>query len=102
VQSSLWGFNGGDTELGNPYRCIHVDMMHQSDLGVFKTLVDILRALTTANLIQMDNRLLMIRRSFRYQSFRLPGTDKGGYFRSNANFGAFEHRAVMQVNRHVF
>jgi len=28
---------------------------------------------------------------------RVPGTDKGGYFESNANFAGFEHRAVMQV-----
>jgi hypothetical protein len=35
------GFCGGDTEFGNPYCAINVDMLHQADLGVFKTLMDI-------------------------------------------------------------
>ncbi|GAQ90875.1 hypothetical protein KFL_006960010 [Klebsormidium nitens] len=32
VECALWGFNGGDTEWGNPYRAVLVDMMHQTDL----------------------------------------------------------------------
>lgn len=99
LQCALWGFNGGDTSMGNPYKCLHVDIMHQSDLGVFKTLVDILRVLGgSGNVLQLlDKRLLHIKATSRYQSFRIPGTEKGGYFCSNANFAAFEHRAVMQV-----
>ncbi|CAM6050719.1 unnamed protein product, partial [Sphagnum compactum] len=33
VKCALWGFNGGETEWGNPYKAIHVDMLHQADLG---------------------------------------------------------------------
>lgn len=40
-QCALWGFAEGDAAFGNPYRAVNVDMLHQSDLGVFKTLVDI-------------------------------------------------------------
>ena len=93
LQCALWGFNGGDTAVGNPYKCLHVDIMHQLDLGVFKTLVDILRILGgLGNVLQMlDKPLLYIKATSCYQSFRILGTDKGGYFRSNANFTAFEH-----------
>jgi hypothetical protein len=43
LQSALWGFNGGTTKLGNPYAAINVDVLHQTDIGIFKTLVSILR-----------------------------------------------------------
>jgi len=77
-------------------------MLHQADLGVFKTIIDILRGIALASinskiLSSLDQRLFHIKKHSRYQSFRIPGTDKGGYFSSNANFVAFEHRSVMQV-----
>jgi hypothetical protein len=101
-QCALWGFKAGETTIGNPYRAIHVDIMHQSDLGIFKTLVEIVRSMAISSACQshlrvLDDRLLLIKKTSRYSSFRIPGTDKGGYFRSNANFAAFEHRAVLQV-----
>jgi len=40
-QCALWGFVGGDTTFGNPYRAANVNMLHQSNLEVFKILVDI-------------------------------------------------------------
>ncbi len=102
LQCALWGFNGGETEWGNPYKAIHVDMLHQADLGVFKTIIDILRGIVLASInskifSSLDQRLFHIKKHSRYPSFRIPGTDKGGYFSSNANFAAFEHRSVMQV-----
>jgi hypothetical protein len=36
MQCTLWGFNGGDTNMGNLYKCLHVDVKHQSDLGFSK------------------------------------------------------------------
>jgi len=96
VHCAFWGFNGGETEWGNPYKTIHVDMRHQADLSVFKTIIDILRGIALASinskiLSSLDQRLFHIKKHSRYPSFRIPGTDKGGYFSSNANFAAFEH-----------
>ena len=104
-QCALWGFTGGDTTFGNPYRAVNVDMIHQSDLGVFKTLVDILRSIATSTSVailpELDQRLLCIKNSSRFSEFRVPGTDKGGYFTANSNYAAFEHRSVMQVSNYV-
>jgi hypothetical protein len=94
----LSGFNGGETKMANPYKCLHVDIMHQSDIGVFKTLVDILCILAGPSTIEfeslhlMDKFVLCIKNTFRYQSFKIPRTNKGG-FCSNANFAAFEHQS---------
>ena len=69
-QCALWGFPGGDTTFGNPYRTVNVDMHHQLDLGVFKTLVDILRSIATSTyvaiLLELDQRLLCIKNSSRF------------------------------------
>lgn len=104
LQSALWGFNGGTTKLGNPYAAINVDVLHQADIGIFKTLVSILRDMssegavcTSKAIFELDKRLATIQKESRYSHYRVPGTDKGGYFNSNANFAAFEHRVVMQV-----
>ncbi len=76
------GFNGGETEIANPYNRLHVDIMHQYDLGVFKTLVDILRILARPSTIKsrslhlMDKCLLCIKKKSRYQSFQIPITNK--------------------------
>ena len=77
-------------------------MLHQSDLGVFKTLVDILRtiAASTSSIVlpEMDQRLLCIKNSCRFLEFRVFGTGKGGYFISNSNYAAFDHRSIIQVS----
>lgn len=77
-------------------------MLHQADLGIFKTLVDILievcKSMQRNPLLVLDERLAMMKKSSRFFQFRIPGTDKGGYFSSNANYAAFEHRAIMQVS----
>ena len=105
-QCALWGFAGGDTEFGNPYKAVNVDMLHQFDLGVFKTLVDILRSIavstSTTILPELDRRLLCIKNSSRFSKFLVPSTDKGGYFSSNSNYATFEHRSVMQVSEFEF
>ncbi len=73
-------------------------MLHQSDLGIFKTLVNILRSISSPKVhSQLDERLQEIKKRSRFSGFRIPGNDKGGYFSSQANFAAFEHRAIMQV-----
>lgn len=102
-QCGLWGFCGGDLLYGNPYRCVQVDGLHQSILGVFKILVGIVRSsaasqsLVRKPLRELDRRLQYIHRECRYASFRLPGSNQSGYFQSNANFHGFEHKFVMQV-----
>ena len=102
MKCALWGFNGGTTPLGNPYLAIHVDTLHQSDLGIFKMIVGILRDMAAVNprackLKEMDRRLSYIKKNCRFSAFRIPGNENGGYFVSQANFAGFEHRAIMQV-----
>jgi hypothetical protein len=90
--------------VGSPYRAITVESMHQADIGIFKTLVNCVKALAKidgdqsekAILTELDRRLKVVRDSSRILGWRLPG-GKNGYFCSNATFQAFEHRAVMQV-----
>ena len=76
-------------------------VLHQADLGVFKTLMDVLqemaKELNPNPISQLDERIMAIKESSRFFHFRLPGSSRGGYFTSNANFAAFEHRSVMQV-----
>ena len=38
MQCALWGFARGDTSFGNSYLALNVDMLHQANLRVFKTL----------------------------------------------------------------
>ena len=101
MQCALWGFNKGETEYGNPYLAVNVDMLHQADLGLFKTIIGILREIgkeqSPTTLKEMDQRLLHINDSARFYKFRVPGTKTGGYFESPANYAAFEHRSVLQV-----
>ncbi|GAQ89262.1 hypothetical protein KFL_005040060 [Klebsormidium nitens] len=104
VECALWGFNGGDTDWGNPYRAVHVDMMHQTDLGLFPTICDALLNVAagshrTAIARAIEKALMDIKENYRFADLRVPGSDKGGYFTSSgrSKFAAFEHRAVMQV-----
>jgi hypothetical protein len=89
------------TKWGNPYCSIHVDMLHQSDLGVFKTLLDIIQDISatftnSSNvLLELDKCLFLIKVKACFLGFCVPGIDKGGYFSSNANFVAFKHHLVM-------
>lgn len=97
----MWGSDGGDTEFGNPYLAINVDMLHRADLGAFKTFVHILRSIAEISsqiLTELDNMLYLITDIGRFYQFRLPGINSGGFFGSNANFAAFEYRSVMQGN----
>ena len=77
-------------------------MLHQANLEIFKTIVEIVqnmgKQLTGNPLLELDRRLLIIKQTSRFFQFRVPGTDKGGYFSSNASYAAFEHRCVMQVS----
>jgi hypothetical protein len=94
----LWNFNGGDTRLGNPYLAINIDVLHQSDVGIFKMLVDIIREMVPLTILtQLDQRLFQIWDKCRYPGFRIPRSARGGYFVSNANYAGFEHRAIIQV-----
>jgi len=102
LQCALWAFNGEGTKWGNPYKAIHVDMLHQANLSVLKTIIDILRGTTLASinskiLSSLDQRLFHIKKHSRYPSFQILAIDKGGYFSSNANFATFEHLFVMHV-----
>jgi hypothetical protein len=89
--------------MGNPYLALHVDILHQSDLGFFKTLVSIICDIAMENprqhvLKEMDRRLFTIKNKSRFSNFRVPGNEKSKYFSDQANFAAYEHRAVMQVS----
>ena len=77
-------------------------MLHQADLGIFKTIVEIVqnmrKQLTGNPLLELDRRLMIIKETSQFFQFRVPGTDKGGYFSSNASYTALEHHCVMQVS----
>jgi hypothetical protein len=65
-------------------------MLHQADLGIFKTLVQIIRSIAQETLSfifpELDTRLQKIKEVGRCYQYRLPSTNSGGYFVSNANF----------------
>lgn len=65
-------------------------------------LIEICKAMTPNPLLVLDERLAKIKKSSRFFQFHVPGTNKGGYFSSNANYAAFEHRAIMQVSVHWY
>jgi len=101
-QCVVWDFARGDTEFDNPYLAINVDMLHQADLGVFNTLMNIVQDMSKEinpnPISELDRRLAVIKDSARFFEFQVRGSDKGGYFTLNANFAAFEHHSIMQVN----
>lgn len=104
MQSGLIGFNGGRTKWGNWYKAVHVDCMHQSDIGVFPTIMDTVLAAaagssSTCLARSIESQLMKIRDTCRFADLRIPGSDKGGYFtsKSRSKFTAFEQRGVMQV-----
>ena len=76
-------------------------MLHQANLGVFKTLMDVLqemsKELNPNPISQLDERIIAIKESARFFNFRLPGSSQEGYFTSAANFVTFEHHSIMQV-----
>lgn len=83
-------------------------MLHQADLGVFKTLIDIVRMIAQSHpnggrtLAELDRRLSVIKEEARFYKFRVPGNLSSGYFLSQANYAAFEHRSVMQVSPFLY
>ncbi|CAI5963178.1 unnamed protein product [Closterium sp. NIES-65] len=97
---ALWGFRGGHSLVGNPYRSLLVEVMHALDLGVFLHIVSCIRAYYARDrefLRTLDIELQRIATDTRISGFRIPSSEKGGYFAGAARFQAFEHRAVMQV-----
>jgi hypothetical protein len=63
----LWNFAAGYIDYRNPYLAINVDMFHQEDLGIFKTLMDIVisvsKELRDNSLPILDKRLTIIKNS---------------------------------------
>jgi hypothetical protein len=98
MQCALWGYNGGESDVGCPYKCIHVDALHQWNLGIFKILVDVLCMNDKTHnwiLQEIDSHLSYIKSTSCHQSFWIPSIERGGYFSSNVNFAAFEHWTNM-------
>lgn len=67
--------------MGNPYQSIHVDTLHQSDIGIFKMIVGIYREIAETTpglriLEKLDQRLSQIKHGCRYPGFRIPGMIK--------------------------
>ena len=77
-------------------------MLHQLDLGIFKTIVEIVQnmgtQLTGNPLLELDRIVMIIKESSRFFQFQVSGTNKSGYFSSNASYAAFEHRCIMRVS----
>ena len=76
-------------------------MLHQVDLAVFKTLMDVLqemsKELNPNPISQLDERIMAIKESASFFNFRLHGSSREGYFTSAANFAAFEHSSIMHM-----
>jgi hypothetical protein len=93
--------------MGNPYLALHVDILHQSNLGVFKTLVSIIRNIAMENphqhvLKEMDRRLFTIKNKSRFPNFQVPGNEKSKYFSDQENFVAYEHRVVRFFDKFYY
>ncbi|CAI5460719.1 unnamed protein product, partial [Closterium sp. Yama58-4] len=100
IKVALWGFRNGHTLVGNPYRALLVEVMHALDLGVFLHIVSCIRVYYARDrefLHSLDVELQRIATDTRISGFRIPSSEKGGYFAGAARFQAFEHRTVMQV-----
>ena len=74
-------------------------MLHQADLGIFQTIVDIVQNIRKQIMgnpsNELDRRLMIIKETSQFFQFQVPRINKGKYFSSNA---AFEHRHIMQVS----
>ena len=74
LKCAPWDFAGGDTEFGNPYLAINIDMLHQADLGVFKTLMNIVqdmsKELDVNPIPKLDRRLSVIKESACFFEFQ--------------------------------
>lgn len=77
------------TSTRNPYQALHADVLHQSDLGIFKMLVGILRDMGHQILGVLDEHLGRIREESRFPSFQLPGNKFEGYFSSPEIYAGF-------------
>jgi hypothetical protein len=107
-QCELWGFNDGKTKWGNPYCVIHVDMLHQFDLGVFKTLVDTIWNILFTNfskvLLELNKYLFETKARSCFPRCYVPNVNKKGYFSPNEKFATFEHRMyghLFVFNEHL-
>ena len=63
--------------FGNPYLAIQVDVLHQTNVGIFKMLIGILRSMASGGDImhsraikELDRRVLVIKKEARYAHFR--------------------------------
>ena len=84
--------------MGNPHRTIHVDVLHHFNLGIFKTLVDIIKGISSNEVLQKLNEQLQVTKTKSgFLGYRISGNNKGGYFTSNSNFATFKHCVGMQV-----
>jgi len=107
-QCELWGFNDGKTKWGNPYCVIHMDMLHQFDLGVFKTLVDTIWNILFTNfskvLLELNKYLFETKARSCFPRCYVPNVNKKGYFFPNEKFATFEHRMyghLFVFNEHL-
>jgi len=82
VKCALWGFNGGNMKLDNLYLAIHVGTLHQSNLGIFKMIVNILWDIASihprqSKLKELDRRVLFIKKNCWFPSFGILSNEHG-------------------------
>ena len=104
MQPAIYGFSGDNEAWNQPHERVQVDILHQSDIGVFPTLMDAViiagvGSSGTRLAKDIEANLMEIRATCRFADLRIPGSDKGGYFtsKSRSKFAGFEHRGIMQV-----
>jgi len=54
----------------NPYLSIHVEVLHQNNIGIIKMLMDILRQLVSPHVLQaFDDKSMVIKETCQYPNF---------------------------------
>ncbi len=83
--------------MANPYDALMVETLHQTDQGVFKHMITILREdlLKYDALTSLEKRMKTLRDDYYIPSLKtIPGY---GFWMNNTNVQGHEFRAVMQV-----
>lgn len=71
--------------MGNSYKALHVDFLHQSDVEIFKMFVGIIRDIAIENprrhiLQELDNRLMRPKEEASFAHFCILGNENKGLF----------------------
>ncbi|CAI5507932.1 unnamed protein product [Closterium sp. Naga37s-1] len=96
VQSVLERWNFSETKWGNVFLAVVGDILHVLDSGVLVHMATcFMEGKTKAEIRGFDHRKFGVKGETRSVLVRIPGGST--FFRSGANYAAFEYRGMMQV-----